>query len=72
VASLRENDYFQRSFVGNYHLVFASGQNAQANPATLVGDRRAHQLVSGIELQRSCDRRIVIKEDLQIKRFVAL
>jgi hypothetical protein len=50
--------------VENYNSVLAIGQKAQANPAIPVGDRRMHQLLSGIDLQRSCDSRSVIKEDL--------
>jgi hypothetical protein len=48
VVLLRENDYVERSFEGNYNSVLAIGQKAQANPAILVGDRRMQQLVSGI------------------------
>jgi hypothetical protein len=71
-ALVRENDYIERSFAGNYNSVLAIGQKAQANPATLVGNRRMHQLVSGVEPQRGCDSGSVIKEDLQIKTLVAV
>lgn len=70
-ATRRENDYVERSSVGNYNSVLAIGPKAQINPAIPVCDRRMHELVSGIELQRSCDSRSVIKEHLEIKSFVA-
>jgi hypothetical protein len=58
--------------LGNHNSVLAIGQKAQSNHAILVGDRRMQELVSGIELQRGCDSRSVIKEDLQIKILVAV
>jgi hypothetical protein len=47
-ALLREDDYVERSFVGNYDSVPALGQNSQTNPPILVGDQRVQQLVSGV------------------------